>query len=120
MAGLTDCIGGHVVINPEQSEDHMRATLWHEAFHAAYDAIGGLRIGQEPTEDDVILQISSTLLDTLRRNGPFTAALLSESPAAAYIKESSDDLSKHNGQSWSQESAAWNRRRARRTKDRPV
>ena len=120
VAGLTDCIGGHVVINPEQSEDHMRATLWHEAWHAAYDAIGGLRLGSEPTEDEVILQLSSTLLDTLRRNGPFTAALLSGSTASVYIKEQGqdNDLPEHHGQSGAQEQIARNRRRTRRTKNR--
>lgn len=85
VAGLTDCLLGQVIINPEQSEDHMRATLWHETWHAAYDLVGGLRLSAEPSEDDVILQLSGILLDTLRRNGSLTAALLHGSPAALHI-----------------------------------
>lgn len=85
VAGLTNCLDGRIYVAPEGPESHRRAVLWHEVWHAAFDSVGGMRLSAEPQEDDVITQISQVLLDTLRRNGRLTAALLHESPAAKFI-----------------------------------
>lgn len=79
IAGLTDCFAGTIYVHPGQSESQQRNTLWHEIFHACYDVIGGLRIGPEASEDDVIMQVSSTLLATIRNNPSLVAALLADS-----------------------------------------
>lgn len=79
IAGLTDCFSGAIHVHPGQSESQQRNTLWHEVFHACYDVIGGMRLGPEPSEDDVIMQVSSTLLATIRNNPALMLALLADS-----------------------------------------
>lgn len=79
VAGLTDCFSGAIHVHPGQSESQQRNTLWHEVFHACYDVIGGMRLGAEPSEDDVIMQVSSTLLATIRNNPALMLALLADS-----------------------------------------
>lgn len=79
VAGLTDCFSGAIHVHPGQSESQQRNTLWHEVFHACYDVIGGMRLGPEPSEDDVIMQVSSTLLATIRNNPALMLALLADS-----------------------------------------
>lgn len=86
VAGLTNCLNGRIYVAPEGPESHRRAVLWHEVWHAAYESIGGLRLGPEASEDDVIMQLSQPLLATLRQNGPLTAALLEGSEASAYMR----------------------------------
>jgi hypothetical protein len=81
IAGLTNCLDGNIYIAPEGPESHRRSVLWHEVWHAAFESVGGLRVSSNPTEDDIITQLSQTLLDTLRRNGRLTHALLHDSPA---------------------------------------
>lgn len=90
IAGLTDCFFGTVLIASGQSESQKRNTLWHEVWHAGFEAVGGMRLptGEgHPNEDDVILQLSSVLLDVMRRNGPLASALLAGSPAFHFIGE---------------------------------
>jgi hypothetical protein len=90
IAGLTDCFAGTVIIASGQSESQKRNTLWHEIWHASFEAVGGMRMPSgegHPSEDDVILQLSSILLDVMRRNGPLASALLAGSPAFHYIGE---------------------------------
>jgi hypothetical protein len=79
IAGLTDCFSGAILVHPGQSESQQRNTLWHELFHACYDVIGGMRLGPEPSEDDVIMQVSGTLLATIRNNPALVLALLADS-----------------------------------------
>ena len=79
IAGLTDCFSGAILVHPGQSESQQRNTLWHELFHACYDVIGGMRLGPEPSEDDVIMQVSGTLLATMRNNPALMLALLADS-----------------------------------------
>jgi len=90
IAGLTDCFAGTVIIASGQSESQKRNTLWHEVWHASFEAVGGMRMPSgegHPSEDDVILQLSSILLDVMRRNGPLASALLAGSQAFHYIGE---------------------------------
>jgi hypothetical protein len=93
IQGLTDTKMQAIVIDHNASHDQQRHTLFHELFHVIYAAIGGLRLpvvtkkGNDVEEDDVICQIAPLLLDTLRRNGPLVAALLSGSEAEYFIKE---------------------------------
>ena len=90
IAGLTDCFAGTVIIASGQSESQKRNTLWHEVWHASFEAVGGMRMPSgegHPNEDDVILQLSSILLDVMRRNGPLASALLAGSQAFHYIGE---------------------------------
>lgn len=86
VAGLTDCFSGAILVHPGQSESQQRNTLWHEVFHACYDVIGGMRLGPEPSEDDVIMQVSSTLLATIRNNPNLMLALLADSISLEVIQ----------------------------------
>jgi hypothetical protein len=86
VAGLTDCFSGAILVHPGQSESQQRNTLWHEVFHACYDVIGGMRLGSEPSEDDVIMQVSSTLLATIRNNPSLMLALLADSISLEVIQ----------------------------------
>lgn len=92
IQGLTDTKAQAIVIDHEASQDQQRHTLFHELFHVIYASIGGLRLpvvtkkGNDVEEDDVICQIAPLFLDTLRKNGPLTAALLAGSEAEYFMK----------------------------------
>lgn len=93
IQGLTDTKTQSIVIDHQASQDQQRHTLFHELFHVVYASIGGLRLpavtkkGNDVEEDDIICQIAPLLLDTLRKNGALTAALLSGSDAQYFIEE---------------------------------
>lgn len=92
VQGLTDHADNMIVIRPGSEPTQQAYTLFHELFHVIFGQVGGLRVPGPKDEDaldedDVIWQLSPLLLDTLRRNGRLTAALLSGSDAARYMKK---------------------------------
>ena len=91
VQGLTDHGDNMIVIRPGAEPTQQAYTLFHELFHVIYGQVGGLRgpTGEDALdEDDVITQLSALLLDTLRKNGRLTAALLDNSEAVRYMKKS--------------------------------
>ena len=91
VQGITDHSTNTIYVDSIVDQDEQINVLFHELFHAVYSRVGGFRLSnvkhKEEHEDEVITQITPLLLDTLRKNGALTAALLRESDAYRYIGE---------------------------------
>ena len=91
VQGITDHSTNTIYVDSIVGQDEQINVLFHELFHAVYSRVGGFRLSnvkhKEEHEDEVITQITPLLLDTLRKNGALTAALLRESDAYRYIGE---------------------------------
>jgi len=91
VQGITDHSTNTIYVDSTVDQDEQINVLFHELFHAVYSRVGGFRLSnvkqKEEHEDEVITQITPVLLETLRKNGALTAALLRESDAYRYIGE---------------------------------
>jgi hypothetical protein len=91
VQGITDHSTNTIYVDSIVDQDEQINVLFHELFHAVYSRVGGFRLAnvkaKEEHEDEVITQITPLLLDTIRKNGALTAALLRGSEAYRYIGE---------------------------------
>jgi hypothetical protein len=91
VQGITDHSNNTIYVDSIIDQHEQINVLFHELFHAVYSRVGGFRLSnvkqKEEHEDEVITQITPVLLETLRKNGALTAALLRESDAYRYIGE---------------------------------
>lgn len=91
VQGITDHSTNTIYVDSIVDQDEQINVLFHELFHAVYSRVGGFRLSnvkhKEEHEDEVITQITPLLLDTIRKNGALTAALLRGSEAYRYIGE---------------------------------
>lgn len=67
-----------IFLDPNQGSDSMADTLLHEVLHYIFYITGGTNEFGNENEEKMIMHISSTLLDTLRRNPKMTRYLLGE------------------------------------------
>jgi hypothetical protein len=63
-----------IVLAPDQAEGQLRDTLLHEVLHGVMAITGG---GVDD-EEELVLRITPTLLDTLRRNPELVTYLMDE------------------------------------------
>ena len=66
-----------IVLTPDQATGQLRDTLLHEVLHGIIYVTGGIAEGEEK----IVQQLSSTLLDTLRRNPDLVWFLVSADEA---------------------------------------
>lgn len=70
---------GKILINPNQSPQSLRASLLHEVLHAVFHEFVGTRYGAgklKLTEEQLVRQITSGLIDVLRVNRDLTFFLM--------------------------------------------
>jgi hypothetical protein len=63
-----------ITLDPDQDPGHKRAAVLHEVLHGCWH----LTLGNTDYEEDVILTLTQTLLDTLRRNPQLVAFLMDD------------------------------------------
>lgn len=89
MAALTaknqeknaNCVGScnhsaqEILIDPNQGPDQTADTVLHEVLHAVFAAVGAHEGPLGRYEEQIVAALSTTLLDTLRRNPDLVAYL---------------------------------------------
>jgi hypothetical protein len=76
--GRSDHSKQTITIDPSQGDDQKADTLLHEVLHAVWAATGLYQTPAAKHEEVIVTTLSTTLLDTLRRNPALVSALVGE------------------------------------------
>ena len=81
--GFTNYLSARILINPDQTDDVRRLTLWHEVMHAVIETIAGsanftqLGDDKEAAEESVVRTLEHGTLAVLRDNPALVGYLTS-------------------------------------------
>lgn len=75
LVGQCDHAILQITVDPDLANGAQKDTLLHEVLHAVYNVVGAE--GQKLAEEETIVRLTPTLLDTLQRN-PGLVAYLTE------------------------------------------